>query len=119
MVMSDDISFCPKDKCRRKTCMRNQMNIRDRTIPHSFFVEIPPDCPYNKHDTNHGIYHIRKKTLQDNDIEKDGIVRCTDCKHAKQTQKNGSWYCNNRPRMDRVTMQPDDWYCADGERKDG
>lgn len=21
------------------------MNIRDRTIPHSYFVEIPPDCP--------------------------------------------------------------------------
>ena len=61
MVMSDDISFCPKGKCRRKTCMRNQMNIRDRTIPHSFFVEIPPDCPYNKRDNNHGIYHIRRK----------------------------------------------------------
>ncbi len=63
-LMSDDISFCPKGKCRRKSCMRNQSNIRDRTIPHSFFVEIPPDCPkINGKDNNHGIYHVREKKL--------------------------------------------------------
>lgn len=57
--MSDDITFCPKEKCRRKTCMRNQANIRDKTIPHSFYVEIPPDCPYRKRQDD--FYHVRKK----------------------------------------------------------
>ena len=56
----DDISFCPIEKCRRKTCPRNQMNIRDRTIPHSFFVERPPDCPYRKKQDE--FYHIRERT---------------------------------------------------------
>ena len=62
--MNDDITFCPKSKCRRKTCKRNQYNVRDRTIPHSFFVEIPEDCPFNKHDNNHEIYHIRSRILE-------------------------------------------------------
>ena len=60
-MWTDDISFCPIEKCRRKTCPRNQMNIRDRTIPHSYFVERPPDCPYLRKDNNHGIYHTRMK----------------------------------------------------------
>ena len=40
----DDISFCPK-VCNRITCPRNSKNIRDRKVPHSFFVDIPDDCP--------------------------------------------------------------------------
>ena len=40
----DDISFCPK-KCKRDDCPRNSVNIRDRTIPHSYFIGTPPDCP--------------------------------------------------------------------------
>ena len=47
-LFCDDISFCPADDCKRTSCMRNQANIRDRTIPHSFFVETPPDCPKKK-----------------------------------------------------------------------
>ena len=45
MWISDDISFCPNGRCRRRTCFRNQANIRDRSIPHSYFTEIPDDCP--------------------------------------------------------------------------
>jgi len=63
--MSDDISFCQKTKCRRTSCFRHVKNMHDRTIPHSFFVETPPDCPKLKHDNNHDIYHIRKKVLED------------------------------------------------------
>lgn len=60
----DDISFCPKENCRRTSCPRNMKNIRDHSVPHSFFVETPPDCPKNNgKDSNHGIYHIREKTL--------------------------------------------------------
>ena len=55
----DDITFCQYE-CRRKTCPRNKMNIRDKTIPHSFFVERPPDCPYRKKQDD--FYHVRKKS---------------------------------------------------------
>ena len=40
----DDITFCP-EKCGWKSCPRNKKNIRDKTVPHSFSVEIPNDCP--------------------------------------------------------------------------
>ena len=40
----DDITFCP-ERCGWKDCPRNKQNIRDKTIPHSFSVEIPQDCP--------------------------------------------------------------------------
>lgn len=58
-MASEDISFCPKD-CNRVKCHRNKKNIKDENIPHSFFIETPPDCPYkkNKPDPNHGIYHV-------------------------------------------------------------
>lgn len=39
----DDITFC-QEKCERMDCPRNQHNIRDRSVPHSFSVEIPQDC---------------------------------------------------------------------------
>lgn len=55
---TDDITFC-QIKCRRIKCRRNQVNINDRTIPHSFFVERPPDCPYRKRQDD--FYHIRQK----------------------------------------------------------
>lgn len=40
----DDITFCP-EQCGWKSCPRNKQNIRDKTVPHSFSVEIPEDCP--------------------------------------------------------------------------
>lgn len=40
----DDITFC-RMHCEWLCCPRNSKNIRDRTIPHSFSVEIPGDCP--------------------------------------------------------------------------
>lgn len=40
----DDITFCPK-RCGWRSCPRNEQNIRDRLVPHSFSVEIPQDCP--------------------------------------------------------------------------
>jgi len=56
--MSEDMTYCSRD-CKRK-CLRNKNNIRDHSIPHSYFVERPPDCPYRKkHDD---FYHVREKT---------------------------------------------------------
>lgn len=49
-MFCDDISFCPKE-CKRTSCMRNKVNIQDKTIPHSYFMEIPPDCPKEKERT--------------------------------------------------------------------
>lgn len=41
---NDDITFCPMD-CSMRSCPRNSKNIQDRTIPHSYSVELPEDCP--------------------------------------------------------------------------
>lgn len=40
----DDITFC-NEVCDWMDCPRNYKNIRDKTIPHSYFVDIPDDCP--------------------------------------------------------------------------
>lgn len=40
----DDITFCPYE-CMDMDCPRNKKNIRDHSIPHSFCVGTPPDCP--------------------------------------------------------------------------
>ena len=48
----DDITFCQK-KCGWKECPRNKLNIRDKTVPHSFSVETPSDCPKNIKMTFH------------------------------------------------------------------
>ena len=66
MYFNDDITFCQKN-CRRTSCFRNYKNIKHHDIPHSFFVETPPDCPKmkGKDDGNHEIYHVREKVGKD------------------------------------------------------
>ena len=44
VLFSDDITFCG-EQCDLKSCRRNSENIRDNTIPHSFSVGRPSDCP--------------------------------------------------------------------------
>lgn len=62
-MWTDDITFCLKKDCKRVKCPRNQANIRDHSIPHSFFVERPPDCPYRKKQDE--FYHVKKKGEED------------------------------------------------------
>lgn len=46
--MSDDITFCA-DNCKNKKCFRNPVNIKDRTIPHSYsYLKDTDYCPYKK-----------------------------------------------------------------------
>ena len=40
---NDDITFCGEE-CDKVDCFRNQKNIRDHTIPHSYSMERPDDC---------------------------------------------------------------------------
>lgn len=40
----DDITFC-QETCERMDCPRNKHHIRDRSVPHSFSIERPLDCP--------------------------------------------------------------------------
>ena len=40
----DDITFCQED-CYDLSCPRNSRNIRDKSVPHSYSVDIPGDCP--------------------------------------------------------------------------
>lgn len=50
------------------------------------------------------------------------IVRCKDCKYAILTYSGECKYCKKRiddnGGMDQLYL-PGDWYCADGERKEG
>lgn len=46
----DDITFCPK-QCGMKSCPRNSENIRDKSVWHSYFIELPPDCPKQQEKT--------------------------------------------------------------------
>lgn len=50
------------------------------------------------------------------------LVRCKDCKYAILTYSGECKYCEKRMDddggMDQLYL-PGDWYCADGERKDG
>ena len=43
-LWNDDITFCQED-CDWEDCPRNSKNIRDRSIPHSYSIERPTDCP--------------------------------------------------------------------------
>ena len=40
------------------------------------------------------------------------LVRCKDCK------RRGSYDCPVYVGGDEMCSEPDDWYCADGERKE-
>ena len=50
----DDITFCP-NVCDVLVCPRNKENIRGRTIPHSYSVETPSDCPKSCQDDKEDI----------------------------------------------------------------
>lgn len=142
----DDITFC-QEECSWTNCPRNSKNIRDKTIPHSFSVEIPMDCPkkadkeissrimddvgniINEITTrvaetqdefifqtisrwweNKTQMVISKKELIDALTLYKKLVRCKDCK--KRYKKScGYFYADGR-------IMCDDWFCADGERKD-
>ena len=51
-MFNDDITFCPDDRCAYTQCMRNPKNIVFKHLPHSYFVEIPSDCPFKKKLSN-------------------------------------------------------------------
>lgn len=43
------------------------------------------------------------------------LIQCKDCKHCYQTDGNVIYNCCE---LNRNVVQPNDWYCADGERKE-
>lgn len=47
--------------------------------------------------------------------EQEAIVRCKDCKFHKKNIKGKGYCCGT---CDDLGSVDDDWYCADGERKD-
>lgn len=47
--MMNDIAFCTKELCPFINCIRNQLNIKDYGIMHSWInKEDIPECPFNK-----------------------------------------------------------------------
>jgi len=91
----DDISFCPYSGCRHKECLRCQLNIRDRTVPHSYFVDTPPDCLLKGTDIPEN----------DNDFEKASCANCRFFDHYNVECLAGH---NPNPPYDR-------WFCASRE----
>lgn len=91
----DDITFC-QEECERMDCPRNQHNIRDRSIPHSFTIGIPSDCP--KHPKEQPCVY-----------ETVTVVRCKNCLYRNNTGITNQWL----PCMDN-TCYPDDFFCARG-----
>ena len=51
--------------------------------------------------------------------EQNGIVRCKDCKHSIPSSEKFVVCTAPCNQMAHTTYKPIDWYCADGERKDG
>lgn len=143
----DDITFC-QEECSWMNCPQNSKNIRDKTIPHSFSVEIPMDCPKKADkeissrimdDVGNIINEITTRVVETQDefifqtisdwwihktqmvISKKELtdaltlhkklVRCKDCKKLGYT--NSHWFCKWLNRC-----VDEDWFCADGERKE-
>lgn len=48
--MSEDITFCSKPDCKNTECERNQSNIKQYWLDHSYAVFT--DCEYFKENTN-------------------------------------------------------------------
>lgn len=129
----DDITFC-QEKCDMRDCPRNQCNIRDHNIPHSFSVERPKDCPKEKvmpdsekviKELNDWIIYrcflgssINPTLVQDAIAllkSQPQIVRCKDCKYYDTKDcADGFGWCNRNGTGHGST---DDWFCADGERR--
>lgn len=103
----DDITFC-QEKCGWTDCPRNSQNIRDRTIPHSFSVEIPEDCPKQ---------NARKNKAISSALE--AVVYCRDCKHVCMCITTDIF--PDMPVYAKCTLTDEvhepDWFCADGEMR--
>ena len=58
----DDITFCALD-CDLMSCPRNYKNIRDITIPHSYFIERPDDCPKSKNTGGSNMFFEKEDVM--------------------------------------------------------
>ena len=46
------------------------------------------------------------------------LIRCKDCKHGYPLT-DSAYYACTKPFAEPNNRKPFDWFCADGERKDG
>lgn len=106
--MSDDITFCmdaKEVKCKRHKCPRHPDNItlrwREHSYAHFYGTE---DC---KRD-------CKSKEQPTADVVE--VVRCKDCKHFHDGIYNGEYWmeCDEY----RIALSSDDWFCADGKRRE-
>lgn len=124
----DDITFCA-EQCGLESCPRNNKNIRDKTIPHSFSVGRPSDCPkcishpshilslqHEQQNRVSNISIIPTVTVTDTPmVEYVPVVRCKDCTEWQDNwgdDKEGRHFCSMNDRWTKAN-----WFCADGERK--
>ena len=65
--MSDDITFCPKEECERKECMRHLSNCKRPEFPHSVSFIVPNDCPIRQERIKERKENGKSKDLQNKD----------------------------------------------------
>ena len=66
-----------------------------------------------KMDTNRTEEMIIKRDVMGFVYSQTPLVRCKDCKH----RYNGCCYNKETKRINFTIEVPDDWFCADGERR--
>jgi len=68
-------------------------------------------------DENKGVFQAI--IARQPDVDAVEVVRCRDCKHSKLDIGGRPRWCNVPPNHTmKVRIVSDDWYCADGERKE-
>ena len=119
----DDITFC-QETCERMDCPRNKHHIRDRSVPHSFSVEIPQDCPKKQEGGEVGMKELIIKVDDPSERAWDGsskvfetkeLVRCKDCEYACICSDD--WVICTHIDSNGNDKHPCDWFCADGEQR--
>lgn len=141
----DDITFC-QEECDWTNCPRNQKNIRNKTIPHSFSVVIPDDCPKKEYkemkcrimdDVGNIIDELTTKVAETEDefvfqtvskwlnnktqmvISKQELIDALTTYKKFVRCKDCKHYHNgfNCDLLQKPIMTDANWYCADGERR--
>lgn len=65
-----------------------------------------------------GAKHRCIDATQIHELPKTEIVRCKDCKHGYPLT-DSAYYACTKPFAEPNNRKPFDWFCADGERKEG
>ena len=91
------------------------MKIGDRIYVHGYVDEIRKDCVIIRNDG--GYFGTLKSEIVEAQKTEDivSVVRCKDCKYQ---YTDGDNVVANYCLLAHNRVQPDEWFCADGERRE-